>query len=148
VQPPPEAPQAPASGHWQLPSAPGSVRAARAAVEEFLGTGHPLEHRDAAVLVVSELVANAVVHGGGSRPIELTVRMDTAGLCIEVEDGDPHPPVRITAGRDQDRGRGLMIVDTMAERWGWVPLQAGGKRVWCQVHEPGSGPAGGGRGGT
>jgi anti-sigma regulatory factor (Ser/Thr protein kinase) len=121
------------SEHRRLPSEPASVREARRFVEQFLAEEH-INDLDAAVLVVSELMTNAVVHGGDARPIDLTLKRDSAGVSIEVEDGDPHPPIPGAPQSDQDRGRGMIIVDRMAYRWGWAPLQDGGKRVWCEVH--------------
>lgn len=80
-------------------------------------------------LVGSELVTNAVLHGRGL--VELRVFAVSGGLRIEVEDGDPTPPVI----RDQVSGRvggyGMHIVEQLAE-WGWRPTP-GGKVVWAKV---------------
>ncbi len=91
---------------------------------------------DAATLVVSELVANAVVHAAGDvEPIELTLDADGACLRIEVLDHDPSPPTlpAHAPGADGEGGRGLLIVDRVADRWGWRPLPGDGKRVWCDL---------------
>ncbi|ROR72569.1 ATP-binding SpoIIE family protein phosphatase [Bogoriella caseilytica] len=80
-------------------------------------------------LVVSELVTNAVLHGRGL--VEFRLLAVSGGLRVEVEDGDPTPPVI----RDQTSGRvggyGMHIVEQLAE-WGWRPTP-GGKVVWAKV---------------
>lgn len=122
---------------WLLPRDPVSVRAARAAVRGYLvGPDAPATDTDAATLVVSELVANAVVHAAGDvEPIELTLDADEACLRIEVLDHDPSPPTlpERPPGPDGEGGRGLLIVDRVADRWGWCPLEGNGKRVWCDL---------------
>lgn len=84
-------------------------------------------------LVVSELVANAVVHGRG--PIRLTVTVtDTAVEGSVADHGPGRPALTRTCGEEEtDHGRGLMIVDALAE-WGWRPADDGpGKSVWYRL---------------
>lgn len=89
---------------------------------------------DAAVLLVSELVANAVLHPAvGTRSIELRVDVDGGVVHIEVEDADPRPPVARPHHIDDEFGRGLVIVERLAEHWGWAPVAGNGKKVWCDV---------------
>jgi PAS domain S-box-containing protein len=130
------------SRRWQLPSEPGSIARARHAV---LRTSHAWELGDAsnAELVVSELVANAVLHGWG----RVTLRLhDTGdGLRIEVEDSNPTPPVATEGHPGRIGGFGMRIVERLAD-WGWRPSR-GGKVVWARVRpsEPSvlDGPRGG-----
>ncbi|WP_308160884.1 SpoIIE family protein phosphatase [Cellulomonas sp. GbtcB1] len=130
------------SRRWQLPSEPGSIARARHAV---LRTSHAWELGDAsnAELVVSELVANAVLHGWG----RVTLRLhDTGeGLRIEVEDSNPTPPVATEGHPGRIGGFGMRIVERLAD-WGWRPSR-GGKVVWARVRptEPSvlEGPRGG-----
>jgi anti-sigma regulatory factor (Ser/Thr protein kinase) len=124
---------APPSGHWRLPCDPASVSRARSAAHSFLADSHRSGNEDVALLLISELMSNAVVHAQGLRPIDLRLEVRAERLHIEVEDGDPTPPVRRDVRLGDDRGRGLLIVDRMADEWGWSPARAGGKRVWCEV---------------
>ncbi|MGW2540603.1 ATP-binding protein [Kitasatospora sp. NPDC001574] len=103
------------------------------------------------VLVVSELVTNAVVHTGcpavlrlcfpiGEGPAEAApaagVRETaTVGpLRVEVADASQAAPAPRHAGPDVDatNGRGLELVELLCDRWGWYPDGAG-KRVWCEI---------------
>ncbi|MFE7129965.1 ATP-binding protein [Streptomyces sp. NPDC057638] len=87
------------------------------------------------ILLISELVTNAVVHTGcpaelrmvfGAGPVEAgTVRVEVADQCA-------HPPRPRHAHGDDTNGRGLELVDGLADRWGWRP-EAGGKSIWCEV---------------
>lgn len=108
-------------------NAPG---VARAAVAEFCQTLGILDN-DAAQLVASELVTNAVVHAG--TPMTLTLRLLSPYLHIAVRDGGGGEP-RISGIIDEssERGRGLLLVDALASRWGsFVPTR--GKVVWATV---------------
>jgi anti-sigma regulatory factor (Ser/Thr protein kinase) len=85
-------------------------------------------------LLTSELVTNAVVHG--RRPVELRLADDGDQITIEISDGDPHP-LPGEAGRPpntQQDGRGLLIVDNLADRWGCrLRRTPPGKTVWFQL---------------
>jgi anti-sigma regulatory factor (Ser/Thr protein kinase) len=121
--------------HWRLRSVAASPAEARAAARGFLArlTGS-FPDEDAAVLVVSELVTNAVEHSGsGPLGIDLSMELLDDRLRIVVDDHDPHPPVMGAADPDGERGRGLLIVDRLAEQWGWEPVAEDGKRVWCEL---------------
>lgn len=119
--------------HWRLPCDSTSVSRARSAAHGFLGNGQQIGNEDVALLLVSELMSNAVVHTHGLEAIDLRIELRPERLHIEVEDGDPTPPVRRDVRVEDERGRGLLIVDRMADDWGWSPIQSGGKRVWCEV---------------
>jgi PAS domain S-box-containing protein len=123
------------SRRWQLPGEPASIGRARHAV---LRTCHAWEIEDVAnaELVVSELVANAVLHGWG----RVTLRLhDTGdGLRIEVEDSNPTPPVATEGHPGRVGGFGMRIVEQLAD-WGWRPSRAG-KVVWARVR-PSEDPA-------
>ncbi|MDG6106203.1 ATP-binding protein [Dactylosporangium aurantiacum] len=81
---------------------------------------------NAAILVVSELVANAVRHGGGCLALEL--RAHEAQVTICAADGSAVVPRR-RDDPDGDSGRGLAIIEALSQRWG-VENHQGGKRVW------------------
>src|SRR5262245_17407362 len=107
--------------------APG---AARAAVDEFC-TEHGVVGGDAAQLVASELVTNAVVHAG--TPIELTLRLVPGLLHIAVRDGgDGQVKIPDIVDESSISGRGLLLVDAMATAWGSV-IPERGKVVWATV---------------
>jgi anti-sigma regulatory factor (Ser/Thr protein kinase) len=101
---------------------------------------------DTVTLVVAELAANAVLHGRvPGRDFELRLTYDrTAGLVrVEVSDTHPgQPEIPESAGRpsaDTDGGRGLLLVEAVADRWGVNGRTGPGKTVWaeCAVHVPG-----------
>ena len=114
----------------RLPSTPASAGEARRFLESVLtGPGEvPLLYT--ATLLLSELVANAVLHTG--TPIEVVV--DTSGdrVRVEVHDGNPRLPVRKHYSTMSGTGRGLMLVERMAVDWG-VERTAGGKVVWFEL---------------
>jgi anti-anti-sigma regulatory factor/anti-sigma regulatory factor (Ser/Thr protein kinase) len=103
---------------------------ARAAVDEFC-TAHGVVGGDAAQLVASELVTNAVVHAG--TPIELTLRLVPPLLHIAVRDGgDGYVKIPDIVDESSISGRGLLLVDAMATAWGSV-IPERGKVVWATV---------------
>ena len=108
----------------------GAVADARRRVRDLLreqGIGEAVA--DDAVLVTSELVTNAVVHAAG-RPCELRVDLDERELRIEVHDQARYEPRKQRPDHEDEHGRGLQIVSTLAQRWGTRPTEAG-KAVWC-----------------
>lgn len=104
---------------------------------------------DALELVASELVANAVNASadGSGTPRHIEGRMPVIRLCLltdgarlvaEVWDQAPGVPVRLSADRDDESGRGLNLVDMITgSRWGWHPARLGlGKCVWAEFAVP------------
>jgi anti-sigma regulatory factor (Ser/Thr protein kinase) len=84
---------------------------------------------DAGVLAVSELVANAAIHG--RPPVRMRLRRTDRRLIIDVCDGDDHLPRRRLANDTDEDGRGIGIVAALADSWGARELDAG-KSVWCE----------------
>ena len=84
---------------------------------------------DAGVLAVSELVANAAIHGRA--PVRLRLRRTDRRLIVDVSDGDDHLPRRRLANDTDEDGRGIGIVASLADSWGARQLDAG-KSVWCE----------------
>lgn len=82
--------------------------------------------------VVSELVANAVQHGGGG---EVTLRLEcTPGEVVAyVGDTAPEAPVMRDAHPYAESGRGLAIIRLLSRRTGWYHPASGGKIVWAAV---------------
>lgn len=89
---------------------------------------------DTAAVLVSELVTNAVRHGGGA--VEFTVEAHDGRVLLCVADGSSVVPRR----RDPDDtgGRGLAVIEALAARWG-VRDHQGGKQVWIEL-DPHPGP--------
>jgi two-component sensor histidine kinase len=86
-----------------------------------------------AVLLVSELVTNAVRHARDTGAVSL--ELTSAGTCLptEVQDADPHwPQPRTPAGCDES-GFGFVLVDALADRRG-VRQTPAGKAVWAELH--------------
>ncbi len=85
-----------------------------------------------AELLVSELVANAVVHSG-SRSLRVAVSRPTLlWVRIAVVDTSHAFPVLRAADADDENGRGLGIVEAVSDRWGTDRLPWG-KRVWAEL---------------
>jgi hypothetical protein len=119
----------PRSRRWVLANEPSSIARARHTVVRTCDAWG-IAGASNAELVVSELVANAVMHGWGHLALRL---FDTAdGLRIEVEDANPSPPVSTDGHVNRGGGFGMQIVDRLAD-WGWRPTSAG-KIVWAKVH--------------
>ena len=119
----------------RLRAVPQSVTVARHETAAFIG-GLPIP-AEVALLLVSELVANAVQHGAA--PIVLRLRWDGRALEIAVTDDDPRIECvrRASGSHADDRGRGLRLTHRLAESWG---ARAGpdlvGKTVWATVATP------------
>ena len=86
---------------------------------------------DAAELLLSEVVTNAFVHAGGV--VKVHVRASLAGVRVEVEDRSIHHPVRRTFAATAGTGRGLQLLDELADRWGSYARPNGGKVVWFEL---------------
>ena len=85
---------------------------------------------DAAVLLASELVTNAIVHGSGE--IRIDVRAGSDGVWVEVSDRGVKLPVLRAVKPDSIHGRGMVIVDAACSRWG-IDDHHDRKTVWFQL---------------
>ena len=113
-----------------------SVAKARAFAREMLEEWNAGELADSVVLLVSELVTNAIVHAGTSARLEL--RLDTQSVRVEVEDQHPRrvlPMMVDQPTEDAEEGRGLLITFSLASAWG-VDYTSGSKRVWLRFDRP------------
>ena len=111
---------------------PRSVGPARAALRSFVGSQVSAEDVDGAAVVVSELVTNAQRVSTDERVL-LHVTLIDLTLRIEVIDSDTaHPSVPSAAGVDAENGRGLFLVQSLAQRWG-TSSHTLGKCVWAEL---------------
>ncbi|MFC9249169.1 ATP-binding protein [Streptomyces sp. NPDC057136] len=86
-----------------------------------------------AQLCVTELAANVIRHVGPGTPTCLAVAMSGSNLRIEMSDPDTRAlPILVEAANMADEGRGLALVDGIAERWG-VILRGDFKVTWCEL---------------
>ncbi|HEU4811626.1 MAG TPA: SpoIIE family protein phosphatase [Nocardioides sp.] len=109
-----------------------SVSEARRFVRGMLESWGASDLTETVVLLVSELVTNAVVHAG--TPARLQVTLDGESVRVEVEDQHPSrglPMVAEVPPDDYERGRGLLITATLASAWG-VEYTSTSKRVWLR----------------
>ncbi|MYS19466.1 ATP-binding protein [Streptomyces sp. SID4948] len=129
---------APDRVHWlELPARRESVGAARAATAELLRAWElPEETGQDTVLVLSELATNAVRHTPSAQFL-CCVGLTTDGLVhLEVHDHDPAPHSLIPRrpGLDDEGGRGLLLVQHLADRWGVArSVFTGGNAVWARL---------------
>lgn len=116
-----------------------------------IGADEPLA--ETLILLISELVTNAVVHTGC--PAVLRMRFPAQGgatggggegsadssadqgpqlgtVRVEVADASARAPRQRVADEEATNGRGLELVDGLADRWGWQP-EGKGKRIWCEI---------------
>jgi anti-sigma regulatory factor (Ser/Thr protein kinase) len=116
---------------WRLPDA---VMHARRFTARTLRRWKVEEAADAVLLVVSELVTNALVHTQGPVRLDLTLRGDRVRVCVS--DSSPRAPAKpVIVDWESTGGRGLLLVEAMSESFGTVPV-AGGKQVWSELVVP------------
>ena len=113
-----------------LPEDPASAGRARRAVREALASWQQQGAVDDALIVVSEMVTNAVRHG--APPVLLQVVCEDDRVLLAVGDGSERLPVARDAGEDAEGGRGMALVDLLAVDHGVQPGPPG-KTVWATV---------------
>ena len=107
-----------------------SAAAARHFAEDRLRDWGAAELVEPTRLLVSELMVNAVLHTG--TPAQLTLHLDSGCLHADVADGGSGEVARQPYEPEAPTGRGLMIVDALATRWG-VEERDAGKVVWFEL---------------
>lgn len=85
-------------------------------------------------LLTAEIVTNAVLHA--RTPMRLEAAEVRGGVRVSVTDGNTNPPVMKDYGPTSPTGRGLHIVDAMADRWGFDESDSG-KTVWFELDSDG-----------
>jgi serine phosphatase RsbU (regulator of sigma subunit) len=106
------------------------VRAARDVVARGAEALDRPDLADDASLVASELVTNAILHGGGCTGVD--VRPAAGGLRVEIRDASRLPPLLGRASEEALTGRGLRLVASVAARWG-ADAEGDGKVVWAEL---------------
>jgi len=118
-----------------LGSSANAPTMARHFVLEHLPADASTHLRDSAALVVTELVTNAVVHGGDQVQLSMVRR----GRVLRIAVRDSGPPAELIfpelADTDAFHGRGLMVVRALSARFGVVQAGAGGKVVWSLLDD-------------
>lgn len=105
------------------PSAVANMRDSTAAFLRRFGLSGWLA--SSVVLVVSELVTNAIKHGHGE--VELEIRVVGGTISVSVTDENPAPAVLRQAGLDDTSGRGMALIDAYSDKWG-----SSGEETWCE----------------
>jgi hypothetical protein len=117
---------------------PAAVPQSRQAVRETLRAWKLDTVADTVVLLASELLTNAVQATaavpapGGGEQLTLTLRRIGPGVLVEVWDPDPAPAIPQEPGLTNERGRGLLLVETLSSTWG-QRTAGSGKIVWCEI---------------
>ncbi|BBC33509.1 hypothetical protein SGFS_048030 [Streptomyces graminofaciens] len=120
---------------WDLPfvAEPKEVAGLRRIMRLHLGLWGLHEVIDAAQLCVSELVSNVIHHVGAGTPTTLAVSMNGTHVRIEVRDPDARAlPTLFEAATEAESGRGMALVNAVADRWGVQPY-ADHKVTWCEL---------------
>lgn len=120
---------------WDLPfvAEAKEVPVLRRIMRRHLGLWGLAEVSESAQLCVTEMVSNVIAHVGWGTPATLAVSMKGTHLRIEVQDPDTRAlPTLLHAEADSERGRGMALVDAVADRWG-VLLHADRKITWCEL---------------
>ncbi|GAA4911780.1 SpoIIE family protein phosphatase [Streptomyces coeruleoprunus] len=130
---------------------PERIAAARQRLRELLHDWADEDQVDAAVLMVSEMVTNVLVHTDGDALLVAEASGDhgTRRLRVEVADASDELPHRRRPGEMASSGRGLVLMELLAHAWGVDP-RGEGKTIWFELYEDGAevpaagGPAPGG----
>ncbi|QXE36067.1 ATP-binding protein [Streptomyces sp. GMY02] len=117
---------------------PRCVALARLELRKALEDWGLSELEDSAVLILSELLSNAGLHAKVTpeQVIETRYFRSSGALRIEVHDGSPDRPQPRPAGPEASDGRGLLLVDALADEWGVADRAGPGKVVWASLSVP------------
>ncbi|MFI1098523.1 SpoIIE family protein phosphatase [Streptomyces sp. NPDC020917] len=124
-------PVRPRRASWSVWRLPDAVMHARRFTARTLRSWRETRETDAILLVVSELVTNAMTHTSGEVHLNLTLAGER--MRVAVSDSSPRAPVKPT-GIDWEAtgGRGIILVEAVCAAWGSVPV-SGGKQVWGEI---------------
>jgi len=86
---------------------------------------------DDAEMVIAELAANAVLHGGSA--FSVRIRIDSVRVVVEVKDENVQEPFLRPVDDERPSGRGVHLLTALSHRWG-IERLADGKVVWAELH--------------
>ncbi len=112
-------------------SGPEVVGAARALVRSVLDLWECDDPDGAGALLTSEIVTNAIRHADGVLAVQLDLSIVDGLVRVAVEDPNSERPVLRSPAAGAIGGRGLMLVEALAARWGSAPTERG-KVVWFE----------------
>ncbi|GAA2467899.1 SpoIIE family protein phosphatase [Streptomyces macrosporus] len=120
---------------------PARIADARHQLRELLYDWAVEDQVEGAVLLLSELLTNALVHTDGDATVvaELTGEHGSRRLRVEVADRSDELPHRRNPGELASRGRGLLLMEMVAHAWGVEP-RGEGKSIWFEIHEGAESP--------
>jgi hypothetical protein len=135
--------------YLELGALPTAVPCARLHVRHVLREWQMQALADTVELVVSELVTNAMRASAGLTssqfagrwnpglpPVRMWLATDGQHAVVQVWDANDQLPVRQHAPLDAESGRGLLLVETLADDWGsYTPEASSGKVVWAVISE-------------
>jgi anti-sigma regulatory factor (Ser/Thr protein kinase) len=122
----------------RIPHDPRASRVVRDTLRSALIAGGLPQLVDVSTLLTSELVANAYRHAEGAAAVR--IGWDAGLLRVSVLDANPEHPRRVETDSDSENGRGLLLLDSCADRWGVRSIgEEGsgwpGKSVWFEVSD-------------
>jgi len=129
----------------RLSTGPAAAAEARRRVRAAIASWQIPVDQDAALLLTSELVTNAVRHEPG-RAVMLVISCSRGRLRVDVHDTARTWPAVADVPADAESGRGLLLVETLSDEWGFYRTAAGKAVYFTLVFGADQAPAAGGRG--
>lgn len=120
---------------FRTPESAGIARCHVKAALEYNDLG---DYTEDALIIVSELVTNAIKHADGDSEKIIVVLMRVHNpdvIGVVVKDSSLYPPVKRRVSANSERGRGLHIIEALSSHWGWNP-EEGGKEVFAVLERP------------
>ncbi|MER7764723.1 SpoIIE family protein phosphatase [Streptomyces sp. NPDC097619] len=116
---------------------PERIAGARRQIRELLHDWTEEDQVDSAVLMVSEMVTNVLMHTDGDALLtaEAVGERGSRRLRVEVADGSDELPHKRQPGEMASSGRGVLLMEMLADAWGVDP-RGEGKSIWFELHEP------------